>query len=76
MGLSFKRREPTGKQVSTTSSAIEGLTSDNIRFLQEIGLKLINNGNIGYSAGSDIRRNPMGKGISYAQPLRFVKIEQ
>ena len=74
MGLSFKKREPTDKQL-ISSLAVEGLTSDNIRFLQDIGLKLVNDGNTGYSAGADIRRNPMGKGISHAQPLRFVKIE-
>ena len=77
MGLSFKKREPTGKQVGASSST-EELTSENIHFLEKIGLKLVkqNNGDTGYNARTDIRRDYMGKGISYAQPLRFIKIKQ
>ena len=76
MGLSFRQGQSANKQVGTASST-EELTSENIRFLEEIGLKLArNNGYTGYNTGTDVRRDHLGKGISYAQPLRFIKIKQ
>lgn len=75
MGLSFGSGASADKEV-TTSTDLKRLKIENIRFLEKIGLKINNNGYTEYNTGTDIRRNLMGKGISHAQPLRFVQIKQ
>jgi hypothetical protein len=75
MGLTFKKDRVSNTKLSSVSAS-EGLTSENIQFLEEIGFKVVNNGYSGYSARTDVRRDLMGKGVSHSQPLRFIEIKQ
>lgn len=75
MGLTFKKDRGGNNKLSSVSAS-EELTSGNIQFLEDIGLKVINNGRPGHSARTNVRRDLVGKGVSHPQPLRFIEIKQ
>ena len=75
MGFLFNKKRPLTDDVSVCRAG-DRLTSNNIRFLEELGLVLTEYGYTGYKTGSNFRRNHMGKGAAHPQPLRFIEIKQ
>src|SRR5436190_4010313 len=73
MGFLFNKKRSITDDVSV-GRAGDRLTSNNIRFLEELGLVLTEYGYTGYTSGSHFRRDHMGKGTAHPQPLRLTKI--
>lgn len=74
MGLTFLNRNNVPAHTTSSSSAAEGLTSENIRFLEEVGFTVIRHGHSGCKTWAGVRREVMGKGIPHTPSLRFIEI--
>lgn len=75
MGLIFNNKGAAAENSSTSDSG-KALTSENVRFLKQLGFNVNRYGYAEYKERSNFRRNPMGKRIPYPFTLQSIKIKQ